>query len=227
MDVFDAVRVIARWWFVTVPLLVLSLAAAIALSSGIAPEYLVEGSIIFQGPLVRDSTSNPGETELINPLLEQPAALTTVAVVASLSLSNPQVATILASEGLSTDYEVGTESRTPILLLLVRAGSRDVAIDTALRLAELVEDDVRLRQEAADVPTDERVTTNVIALSAVGGADYGGRNRIRLAVLVLGTGASFGLAFVLEGLRKKRLAARHDSNQDGTGVADLASPVEV
>ena len=229
MDVFDALRVIARWWFVALPMLVLSLVAAIVLSSGIAPEYQAEGSVLFVGPLVRESTTTPGETEAINPLLEQPSALTTAAVISSLSMSSPQVATILADEGLSTDYEVGVESRTPILLLLVRADSRDLATATALRLAELVDDDVRLRQEAADVPLDQRVTTNVIGLSAVGGADYGGRNRIRLAVFILGAGTSFGLAFLLEGLRNRRAAAPGGSKSDDATAADddAVSLVEV
>ncbi len=60
----------------------------------------------------------------------------------------------------------------------------------------------------------------MIGLSAVGGADYGGRGRIRVAVFVLGAGASLGLAFLLEGLRNRRAEARGL----GSGVAGETDP---
>lgn len=230
MDFHDSVRIIGRWWFVTVPLVVLTVIATVVLTNGVQPEYQADGSILFVGPTTRESEDRPGETEPVNPLIEQPAALTTAAVVSALSMNSPQVADILAREGLSTNYEFGTEARTPILLFYTRASSRELATATALRLVELVSDDVQLQQEAAGVPADERVTTNLIGLSATGGADYGGRRRMQIVILVLGLGTAFGMAFLLEGIDRRRKSRRPEGatassdGRDGPGDDDGPRP---
>ena len=65
--------------------------------------------------------------------------------------------------------------------------------------------------------------------SADGKSVYVSRNRIRLAVFILGAGTSFGLAFLLEGLRNRRAAAPGGSKSDDATAADddAVSLVEV
>jgi hypothetical protein len=209
MDIFDGLRVVLRWWFVTVPLLVISILGALLLTRNIQPEYTAEAAILFVGPSVREvEVDDTIEFESVNPLIEQPASLATAALVASLKATSPQIKNILADEGLSTDYETGVQDRTPVLLLLIRAQSEDVPIATALRLVDLIEQDIRTQQAAADIPPDQAVTISVIGLSSVGGADYGGRNRARIAMVAFGAGASFGAAFFLEGRRRRRESAK-------------------
>lgn len=202
MDIFEATRVILRWWFIAIPLFILTFVGAIVGTNGFPPEYTTNASILFVGPTVVETADN--ELEAVNPLLNQSSALTTAAVVTSLSIAGPQVADILSNEDLSTAYEVGTESRSPILLLQVRAESRELATATALRLVELVETDVRLRQDAANVPENQRVTTSLIGVAAVGGADYGSQTRARLALIAVGFVISGGIIFLLEGVSRRR-----------------------
>lgn len=204
MDILDGIRVLFRWWFVTIPMVAITVGAALVATGGYQPEYQAEGSLLFVGPIVTPTDDEMSGSTAINPLLEQPAALTTTAVVSSLALQTPRVVGILASEGLSTDFDVGTETRLPILLIQTRAESRESATATALRLFELVDEDIDGRQAAANVPADQRVTTNIIGISAVGGADYGGRMRMRLVIGMLGLGATAGLAFVFDGIRRRR-----------------------
>lgn len=225
MDILDGIRVLFRWWFVTIPMVALTVAAAVVVTDGYQPEFQADGSLLFVGPTVTPTGDETSGSTAINPLLEQPAALTTTAVVSSLALQTPQVASTLAAEGLSTDYDVGTESRLPILLIQTRAESRDAAIATALRLFELVDRDIEGRQEAANVPADQRVTTNVIGISAVGGPDYGGRMRMRLVIALFGLGATAGIAFLLDGVRRRRTIARSaaaQSQHDPSGDVSAA-----
>lgn len=200
MDIFDAVRIVAKWWIVTIPVLVVGLAGALVLSGGIQPEFRAEAAVLLVGPTTNRSD---GSDEPVNPVLVQPAALTTAAEVAALSANTGQVRNLLASEGLSTRYEIGSQRGNPILIIEVRAQSREEATNTALRLVDVISDDLRLRQDAVDAPEDQRVTTSVIGLSAVGGADFGGRNRARLVLAMLAIGTAFGAAFLAEGLGRR------------------------
>lgn len=217
MDIFDALRVVTRWWMVTVPILVIGLTGAFVLSSNINPEFQAEAAVLLVGPTVR-SQDEGGDA--VNPVLVQPAALTTAAEVAALSANTAQVRNLLASEGRSTSYEVGAQRSNPILVIEVRAWSREEATTTTLRIVELIEEDLRLRQDAVDAPQDQRVTTSVIGLSAVGGADYGGRNRARVALAVLAIGAAFGAAFLAEGLERRRRMRAGGTPMEGAARDD-------
>jgi hypothetical protein len=194
----------------------LGLTSAVIFSGNIEPEFTAEANVLLVGPRTQDS----GDGQVaVNPVLVQPAALSTAAEVAALSANTAQVRSLLASEGYSTGYEVAAQRGNPILFIEVRAWSRDSATTTALRLVDLIEADLRLRQDAADAPDDQRVTTSVIGLSAIGGADYGGRTRARLALGGLAIGLAFGAAFLAEGIARRR-HLRTSGDGDGRGRAD-------
>jgi hypothetical protein len=226
VDIIDVLRLVARWWYVTVPVVLLSFGAAVVGTTGIQPEYRAEGSVLFVSPSVLAATDGSGDETRVNPLLVGSSGLTTAAEVASLAINTPQVAEILESEGLSSEFAVGSSSRSPILLIEARALSRATATATVLRVAELIEEDIALRQDAADAPENQRVTTSVISLSAVGGADYGGRMRIQVLVIVLGVALALALAFLLDGNRRRRTAGGQpgDENGDGEITDDFAWP---
>ena len=200
VDIFDVIKLVLRWWYVTLPLLVLTFVAAALVSERVQPEFTAQGSIILQGP----GTDAGGDAAVTNPLLSQNGALPTTAYVTALAATTPQVATILAEEGLSTSYDVAAQDRMPIILLETRASSRESATNTLLRLVELIAEDVRLRQEVADVVADQRVTAEVIGVSASGGADYGGRTRLRIVIVLFGLLATIGSAFALEALARRK-----------------------
>jgi hypothetical protein len=200
-----------RWWFITLPLFVLTITAAAVMSTSIQPEFTARGSMVLNGP------SGTGE-EVVNPLLSQNGALPTAAYVTSLSVTSPQVIRILEDEGLSSSYDVAAQDRLPIILLETRADDRKIATDTALRLVELIDADLRLRQDAAAVPADQRVSADVISISSVGGADYGGRKRLQIAIFALGLGMTASSAFVAEGARQRRRKRSELGDDDDQGV---------
>jgi len=204
VDLFDITKLTFRWWYVTVPLLVLTLVSAAVVSARVQPEFTAQGSLIVVGPAAVPTADTDEEPMVVNPLLSQSGALPTTAYIASLAASSPQVARILAEEGLSTAYDVAAQTRLPVILLETRAQSRDVATNTALRLVEMIDEELRLRQLAADVPPDQRVTIDVIDVSAAGGGDYGGRTRLRIVIVLFGLLVTVAAAFALEAARRRR-----------------------
>jgi hypothetical protein len=220
MDIFDGLRVVARWWFVVVPILIVSITVAFVSTDNIDPEFSAEASVLFVGPNVRE-TDTAG-LEAINPILVQPSALTTTAEVAALSANTVQVRTLLGREGFSTDYSVAAQRSNPIVIVETRAPTRDLATTSALRVVEVIDEDLRLRQDAADAPAEQRVSTTIIGVSAVGGADYGGRNRARIALVVIGIGLAVGAAFLMEG--RSRRAPKSSSDDLDDDVEPMIDP---
>lgn len=224
MDFLDVAKLLARWWYVTMPLVLLTITAAFIVSQGIQPEFTAQGSVLVVAPSADETGQGAGGS---NPLLTQNAALPTTAYVTSLALTSPQVGFLLGEEGLSTSYDVAVEDRLPIILLETRAPTRELATNTALRIVELIEDDLRLRQDAADVPSAERVSSVVIGVSSSGGADYGGRERLRIVVTALGLMLTLGAAFLLEGVaQRRRLRANGAASDDDGGRADEGNELE-
>lgn len=221
MDFFDLAKLMLRWRYVTVPLIVLTFVAAFTVSARAQPEFTAQGSLMLVGPTTSETTD--GEVATANPLLSQNGALPTTAYVTALAATSPQVRTLLGGEGLSTTYDVAAESRLPIVLLEVRAPTREMATNTALRLVELIDEDLRLRQDAADIPNDQRVTADVIGISSAGGADYGGRTRLRIVIILFGLVATIGVAFGLEALRRHR-RDRDEPNAGTDGDSDPPEP---
>ena len=223
VDIFDSVRLVFRRWWLTLPLLMMTVGAALLVSSEIQPEYRAQASVLIVGPAVRESLRIPGEFENLNPLIDQPSALETVATVLALSMSGPEVTSTLEREGLSPDFELGTQRGVPIVLIETRAGEDEVAVASARRLAELIDAQVRLQQDEADVPVAEQVTTSVIQLASAGGADYGGRTRVRIMIFALGVGLTLALVFLLEANSRRRAVRR---SQHGDGDDDTGSGAE-
>jgi len=219
MDFLDLAKLMYRWWFVTVPLVLLTFVLAFVVSSRIQPEYTAQGSMMLIAP--SGPVEGAEDLQTVNPLLSANGALPTTAYVTALSATSPQVASLLASEGLSTSYDVAAQERLPIILLETRAESREVATDTALRLVELIDQDLQFRQDAAVVPQEERVTAEVISVAVVGGADYGGRARLQIAVVGLGLLTTVGVAFLLESLSRRRSTAS-GSTQDEADQTEAA-----
>lgn len=199
MDFLDLAKLMYRWWFVTLPLVLLTLVSALIVSSRVQAEYTARGSINLVAPTVTFDE----EASTVNPLLSVNGALPTTAYVTALSATSPDVANLLASEGLSTSYDVAAQDRLPIILLETRAESREIATDTAERLVEIIDQDLQFKQDAAVVPAEDRVTAEVISVSIVGGADYGGRLRLRIAIIGFGLVATVGVAFLLESLSSR------------------------
>lgn len=205
MDFFDLAKLFLKWWFIVVPMVVLTLGVSLLLSDRVQPEFTASGSMILNGPSVSEQGDevDGDDANVSNPLVSS-GGLPTTAYVTALSVGSPQVASILADEGLATSYDVAAETRLPIIRFETRSGSREGATQTAIRLVELIEDDLSLRQEAAGVPAGERVTTEVIDIAAAGGGDYSGQNRFRIVVIALGLACTIAVVFLVESLSQRR-----------------------
>ncbi len=229
MDLWDLLKVAVRQWRVLVPLLALSVGAAVFLSGSIAPEYSAQGSIVLIGP-----SETPGEPAQpppepggvgtpavdpspVNPYLSFNSSLAVTAEVLSLRLTSAQTVAALADAGLATTYEVNLTPRSPILQVRTIGDDPATVVATLDRLIEVAGAELDLLQATGGAPETQRAAVDVLSRSTAASADSSGAQRVRLLVLALGVAASVAVAYATEGLlavRRSRSTDRHDDHDD-------------
>lgn len=214
MDLWDVGRIVIKRWYVSVPVLVAALAMAVFMSGRIDPEYSTEASILLVAlgegdvevaPVVPDDPdSTLPALGSANPYLNFPSSLPTVAQATALAVSSDATRAEVAAAGFEPGYEVIVEARSPVLFVQVSSNDSDLAVATMDHVVGLIERDLEARQDAADVPEDERITAELLARSEQGVADQGGRSRVRLAVAGLGVLLAIGAAVAFDAAVTRR-----------------------
>src|ERR1700754_4213547 len=127
MDLWEALRVLARRWFVVVPLLILTAFGAVNLYSATQPEYTVNGSMLLRGP----SVSQDEDSGLRNPYLDYGNMAVPARVVTDIMLT-PSVYHELTRD-TGTTFEIGLDTTTsaPLVMLTVNGPSPEAVITGA------------------------------------------------------------------------------------------------
>lgn len=196
-------RILLRWSAIVLPLIGLSVYLAATQTSDIDPDYTAAVSVLLVGPNeVRTTDFETGDVDIdpINPLNNLGGSLGTVATVTNISVSDDPTRQSLVDEGLTDAYAVWSESRSPIINIEVVDSDPDVALATTARLVDLIVADLKQRQDDLGAPDDERISGLLIDESTLSEPDFEGRDRVRIAIFVVGLGLSLATAFVLEGL---------------------------
>lgn len=227
MDLWDLLKVAVRQWRVLVPLLVLTVGAAVLASGGIAPEYSAQGSIVLIGPSETPGepaqpAPEPGGVETpavvpspVNPYLSFNSSLAVTAEVLSLRLTSAQTVVALADAGLATTFEVNLTPRSPILQVRATGDDPATVVATLDRLIEIAGAELELLQTTGGAPETQRAGVDVLSRSTAASADSSGAQRVRLLVLALGVAASVAIAYATEGLlARKRLRSSHRARDD-------------
>ena len=210
-------RILIKWSFVVAPLAALTIWLALSMSADIKPEYTAEASVQLIGTSeIQREDPVTGEIfiESINPLESSPAALTLLARVTVLALGDASVGQELVDSGLTANYNIWVDGRSPIIRTSATDEDPAIAAATAERMINLVFSTIEERQDDVDAPEINRITALPISSGLVGGADFGARDRFRLAIAAVGFALSAAAAFFLEGItelwrRHKRRNAAH------------------
>jgi hypothetical protein len=222
VDIWDGLRIVLRRWKVTLPIFLGFALVAIVGSGMINAEYSANGSVILLGPNSQASgaAASPtgGETD-VNPYLSGCNTCETVARAIQLSLSSTEAKQAIADDGLSTDYAIVVENRSPLMTLTASSGSPSDAVNTLQGVIERINGELELRQSDVNAPSDQRITANVLSQDTAAKGDYGGRTKARAAILAAGALTAAGTALLLEGFRftRRRRSDDDDYEYDGGG----------
>ncbi len=211
MDLWDLLRVVARRWYVSFPLLIIAAVVALQMSTRVDAEYSAQTSLILVGPTSTGSEAGGADSAFVNPYLSFSSSLATTAQLLQLSMSSGAPRRSVAELGLASNYDITLLSRSPILNVSVETGDPVVAVETLDEVARLIEAELDERQDAIDAPADKRITVLRISEGDVPVAQLGSQNRVRLIFAGVGIAAAVAAAFLFEGaatvLNRRRAAS--------------------
>lgn len=153
MDLWDVTKLMWRRWYVTAPMLLVTILAAIWVMTSVGPEYQATGHVAVVPPQeLRQAEA--GEVARINPWNQE-----ALAHAARIRLEAARLEEEMAAEGYTGRWSVDVTGFIPVLQIEVVAPTTDQAVATMHRLQEVVDAEVADRQAEYGLAEGELFTT--------------------------------------------------------------------
>jgi hypothetical protein len=214
MDLLDLLKLMFRRWYVSAPVVVVTLGAALAFGLAIQPEYKTEVAVLLVPPTTSAAAPEPNATPRPgNPWLR--IGENAMAQAVQISISAHGARTKVATAGGDPDYEVGLVTRSSILTVAVVAADEDSARKTVQAVTQLIRDEVEGQQARYEPKPGEQITTEVLdpGLNIVQSRS----NVLRAQVVIAAIGALLAAvsAVVYDAVARRRATARLRQRRDG------------
>lgn len=215
MDFWEVLKVVARRWVVSVPLLLLTGVAAVLVPPQIDPTYSATASTVVITP-----ANGQG---VLNPYLALGPA--TVAQAIGLTADGPVAMSQVAAAGNSTDYTVSQQnSRSPIVVIQAEAADPQQVVATVQQVLTIVEAQLKEQQDAVSAPPVSQYTVQHLNPQISASPVYDGAKQVRFLTIGIGVALAVALALALEGIavfRSHRQRSRtKDESADRLAVID-------
>lgn len=157
MDLWDVAKVMWRRRWVALPLLLLSIVAAVFALLTVPPDYEVTGQVaITPAAASDDPVGGP-----VRP--KNPYTVVSLGELTSVYLDRPEAKRQLAAEGLSPDYDL-TLSTFNLAMIEIKVIAKSVpqATQTLARLIEMLRAEFRHRQDAFNLAPEKRINPEIL-----------------------------------------------------------------
>lgn len=210
MDVWGLTVAAFRRWYVLIPLLLLSLAAAFLIGARSQSEYEVSGAVMLVVPAE-------------NPYPSNPYAADSAVQILGIKASSSSTRRAFAAQGLSSQYEIVYDDDTPVMTFTVTGDNEETALRTGERLVAHLTTTLAQSQADYGIPRRSRVKVTTVDAPDVVNPAEGGTLRVTAMLALVGVVFSFAVAVVVDAI----LARRSALAEDGTGtVGAVTSPEE-
>lgn len=221
MDLLDLLKLMFRRWYVTVPVLLGTVAGALALGNSIQPEYKTSAAVLLVPPTTATAGPAPGASpQPGNPWLR--VGENAMAQAVQISVSSHDYRRRVATAGGTAPYEVGLVNRSSILTIDVTATSTASALATVTAVTRLIKDEVAARQAGYRPRPGEQITTEILDPGLNVTQSRSNVFRAQIVVGAVGLLVAAVLAVVTDALlrrRKLRLARRGRTGGGSSGQA--------
>jgi len=203
VDVWGAILVLARRFYITVPLLALAVGGAYMYTRGIAPEYHSTASIVLIGPTAPTDKAAPPP---VNPYVTLGTA--TVATTIQLDTASAQTLSQIAAAGNSTNFTVSGVSRTSIVTIEATAKTPHQATSTANQLVSIIKADLATRQKPYAPNPADQITVQVLSPAQVATADTTSRTKSEAIMIGVALVIAILLTLVIDAILNSRQRRR-------------------
>ena len=222
MDLLDLLKLVVRRWYVAVPIVIVTLAAAVALGSAIQPEYKTAATVILvppttsQAPAANGATPAPG-----NPWLR--IGETAMAQAVQISASSGEAREKVVAAGGDSSYEITLVTRSSIMTVEIASDTSAKALATVEAVTKLINDEVVAQQAKYKPKAGEEITTQVLdpGLNVTPSRS----NVLRAQIVVLAIGLLFMAAGVVayDAIARRRLTKQVNARAGVRGNATAGS----
>lgn len=211
MDLWDVIRLMIRRWYISAPMIMLTLAAVIGTAVTVSPNYTAEAQVMVLPPSsYRDA--EPGEDRVVNPWDVNSLAGAIVTM-----LRNHNLVETLAAEGHRATWEAGTDLQfQSVIVITVTSPTEHEATAAAERLLQAVNNEVSVQQAPFDIPESEKISTVVLGAGENTDVVRGGQIRAMVVVLAAFVILTIGVTIAFDALVRRR-AVGPTARRDGAG----------
>lgn len=211
MDLLDLLKLMFRRWYVTVPVIVLTLGAALVLGASIQPEYKTEAAVLLVPPTTATAPAPNASPQPGNPWLR--VGENAMAQAVQIAVSAHDARTQVVAAGGDPSYEIGLVNRSSILTIEVTASTHASALATVTSVTKLIEDVVASKQAEYRPRAGEQITTEILdpGLNIIQSRSNVLRAQIVVGAigLLLATAAAVGY----DALQRRRATARQNTQR--------------
>lgn len=224
MDFWDLTRMVFRRWYVSAPMLLLTVGGATWTVTGVEPDYiatahvqLVPPATILQNPVnqVKTPTTSPR-----NPWLD--LGLGALCAAGAVTVQDQEVIKQLEAAGLSSSFTVTQGNQVPLVSFEVVGQTKAQAQQTVDFLTTTFNRNVVALQDAYGAPKTEKISTRRLDLGNNVSESNSKVKRALVAVAGAGVLLTAALTIALDAFLRRRGRKRAES--DGAAVVPGPEP---
>lgn len=225
MDLWEAVVVAFRRWYVMLPVLLIGVFVAWRLAESVAPVHEASATVQYLPPAVNTFDQETAFAFAANPYSD----LRSLAFATELSVQSEDFAAELDDRGFDAEFSVETDRREPVLYIITESTSRGSALGTLDAVLVFVEEEALERQEQQFGGDPSLfVLADVLRRDTTTATDLTSRTRARVLLLVVAGVVAMGSAVLVESISGAIKRARGDSGitPEGPDVVWFGVPLQ-
>ncbi len=221
MDFWDLTKLLARRWYLAVPILVVTAIAALMTLHSVKPSYIGDTHVQMVPP-VPPKTSNGLDATQHNPWLNLGVAA--LGNAAAVTIQDGSVLDDLKNRGESDDFTAILDDSSPLLTIEVVGDSPAQVIKTAADLTQRFDTAVLSLQQAYGVSNADLITTRSLDVATNIKQSNSSVNRAVIAVTGAGVIASVAFTIAIDAIirrRARRRAGLSNNRESLDGLPDM------
>ncbi|MCY1138193.1 hypothetical protein OWR29_09305 [Actinoplanes sp. Pm04-4] len=162
MDFWDLTKLLFRRWYISGPLLLLTVAGTLMAAKRIEPDYVATSYVQLVPPAVTPALTESKAPQPKNPWLD--LGVSSLGKAAMLTVQDQKVVEVLDKAGYSDDFTLELDQSLPIVTFEVIGHTEQQASTTTKELIKRFESSVRALQNEYGAPKNQLVTIRQLDL---------------------------------------------------------------